>query len=438
MSMLNLSIIISKPAVILMKSGISRSSGRIASQLLTTNSKHQRFVPFLTTSSLSTFSGSNGNNYNNVRFLTTKKKSEKPDRDDTIEPTVDTEITGTPVKIDHDDDPFGIHFDDGADRLGPTLPPKYKRDVMTGKFTGIIEKELTDNERSILNADPIQKERILTDRIVKDWFEDNNTEVTIDDKLNQLGQRIRDTDMSLNVLGRSVKSQASYEKLEDGTQFGRDETGFTQHLTSAEFEAYQKYMKEEYSISNINEDDIPVISVIDDRKKTNQDNKRSNRNETLVEDDVGNDPDELELSLKWLTARAQRQMDDIVDDNPYSDLMPNELNPSKLVNRKRAKPIPVQLLHHNNVQLLHQFLTPTGQIQNRVQTRLGARDQRRVSKLIRRARAIGLLPYMGQSKIEQHGWIHAPDINESRDWEKELIERGLTIRRSNNKAEKKE
>ncbi|ACI65625.1 predicted protein, partial [Phaeodactylum tricornutum CCAP 1055/1] len=50
-------------------------------------------------------------------------------------------------------------------------------------------------------------------------------------------------------------------------------------------------------------------------------------------------------------------------------------------------------LHHNNIPLLKSFLTPTGQIRNRVQTRLGARDQRRVTKLIKRARCLGLMPF---------------------------------------------
>jgi small subunit ribosomal protein S18 len=94
------------------------------------------------------------------------------------------------------------------------------------------------------------------------------------------------------------------------------------------------------------------------------------------------------------------------------------------------------------VALLRHFVTPTGQIRNRVQTRLGARDQRRVARLIRRARCLGLIPYQGQFKVERHGWVHAPDIREDRPWEKELKRRGLEIqarrqrrRESNNKEQ---
>src|SRR5210317_1404381 len=47
------------------------------------------------------------------------------------------------------DDPFGVDFEDGTDhgKLGPSMPPKYKRDSMTGKFTGETETELSERER---------------------------------------------------------------------------------------------------------------------------------------------------------------------------------------------------------------------------------------------------------------------------------------------------
>ena len=62
---------------------------------------------------------------------------------------------------------------------------------------------------------------------------------------------------------------------------------------------------------------------------------------------------------------------------------------------------------------------------NRVQSRLGAKDQRKVAKLIKRARAMGLLPTAGQFKIESHGSIHERDIHKDREWEAELKRRGL-------------
>jgi ribosomal protein S18 len=232
---------------------------------------------------------------------------------------------------------------------------------------------------------------------------------------------VREADIGLNVLGRSVKAQASEEELDDGSTLGRDETGFSQMLTKDEYASFAQYMKSQHDME-VSEDDIPV--------QASQKKKRQPSSNPSAEEN----PDDVSLSLKWLSNRAQREMDDSLDDNPYADLMPSDLTPTRLVNRRRAKPLPTKLLHHNNIDWLKRFLTPTGQVMNRVQTRLGARDQRRVAKLIKRTRALGLLPYAGQVKVETHGWPHAPDILEDRPWEKELARRGLVIKRTREKA----
>ena len=74
---------------------------------------------------------------------------------------------------------------------------------------------------------------------------------------------------------------------------------------------------------------------------------------------------------------------------------------------------------------------------NRVQSRLGAKDQRKIAKLVKRARHLGLIPHIGQWKFEDHGnlqerGLQAEGNNASaneeegkRDWEIELEKRGL-------------
>ena len=138
-------------------------------------------------------------------------------------------------------------------------------------------------------------------------------------------------------------------------------------------------------------------------------------------------PDKRQLSVEWMTNYSRHQMNDGSSDDPYSDIMPADLSANRLVNRKEAKRIPPRLLHHNNLSLLRSFMTPTSQIKHRMHTRLGARDHRKVSKLIKRARAMGLVPYTGPFTTEQTGWIHAPDIDKKRDWEEELERRGLVV-----------
>ncbi|KAL3907359.1 MAG: hypothetical protein SGARI_003575, partial [Bacillariaceae sp.] len=65
------------------------------------------------------------------------------------------------------EDPFGVHFEDGSDKLGPDSPPRYKRDAITGKFTGEQETELTPEEKKLLNMDPIEEQEYLLDKVMK-------------------------------------------------------------------------------------------------------------------------------------------------------------------------------------------------------------------------------------------------------------------------------
>lgn len=306
-----------------------------------------------------------------------------------------------------EEDPFGLGLDDASQRYGQTLPPLYKRDTTTGRMTGEILTEITAEEKAILQADDAQRDALLEERLARHYQKYSGRED--DDPLMALGRRVREQDMGLNVLGRTVKSQAAQDK-ED--KLGRDaQSGFSQHLTAYEFDQFRDFLRQTQGMDekSITEDDIPVLQENQSRHSAS--------------------PEERELTQKWFAARDNALESASTDQHhPYSDLMPQDMSPSRIVSRKRAKPIPVSQLHQNNLALLQSFLTPTGQIQNRVQTRLGARDQRRVSKLIKRARSMGLIPYMGQWKPERHGWINAKDISEEKPWEKELRRRGLVVR----------
>jgi small subunit ribosomal protein S18 len=318
-------------------------------------------------------------------------------------------------KAGHDDDPFGINFEDGTDhgKLGPSMPPRYKRDTMTGKFTGERETELTEQERQLLKMDTLQEQEYILEKLMKGWDISDDEEGSV--KLSQLAQRVREDNTGLNVLGRSVESQSVKGKLEDGDDAYVDPSGFSKPLSPAEFKVFQKYMSNDHKV-DIDEDDIAVENTDD--------------SSTLK----GYADDEY-LNAKWMSSSAVRFMDDTKDDDPFSDLLPSDLTPTRLVNRRKAKKIPRHLLHHNNLALLRRYITPTGQIMNRVQSRLGAKDQRRIAKLIKRARAMGLLPMAGQFAIESHGNIHEQDLQEDKEWEKELIARGLTI--NSNQSTKK-
>lgn len=366
------------PARILLASCRRRSSSAIIGSLQQqTAIQTQQRSPLLLSSTLN----------NNNRFFS----SDKPPKDE--------------------DDPFGVHFQDGDDNLGPKSPPRYKRDAVTGKFTGEQEEELTESQKKLLNMDALQEQEYLLDKVLNEWdmdASDDQSDETFPEpvKLKHLARRIREDNAGLTTLGRSVESQALKGKLEDGEDAYLDETGFSKPLSSDEFKVFAKHMKEDRDI-DIGEDDLPV--------------------EPSNEDVLGGYADTEELNAQWMSSSAMRFMDDTKDDDPFSDLLPSDLSPTLLVNRRKAKPIPKDLLHHNNLALLRRYITPSGQIMNRVQSRLGAKDQRKIAKLIKRARHLGLIPMSGQFVVESHGSVHEQDIDQDKNWEEELKRRGLVV-----------
>ena len=276
------------------------------------------------------------------------------------------ENAATDVDLDAEDG-FGVAFQDGAEGLGPSLPPLYERDPTTGRWTSETLTEVSPETTQRLQANPLATERYLLSQIP-------------DDDLAGFADRVRRNQQALNPIGRS-----------DAT---------TEALSPQEFEDFAAYLEQKYG-KTLSRDELPV-----------------------ADGEADSDAD-----LTWLTARAQRQLYD--DDADAEHMTPSDLSPTRLVNRKRARPMPRSLLHHNHVPLLWRFCTPTGQIQSRVQTRLGARDQRKVAKLIKRARALGLLPYVGQCVVENHGVLY--DTKQKKPWEEELERRGLVLVRNGNK-----
>jgi len=315
----------------------------------------------------------------------------------------------------NNNDPFGINYDDGDDNLGSNLPPNYIRDKATGKFTGQITQELTrEEEEIVVQMNDSEKGKLLGDRLHQLWNEDEDESLS-----DNVSEQIAEEETFLNTFGRSPSNQTARGLSDDGKdEEYHDDTGLTQPLTPDEFKSFQKYMKTQYDIDTTNEDeeDTDVIPTL---------------NTTDTEEYHHHRDDNPDLDLAWMSSRARREMDGThTEDNfdPYANLMPHDLNPTRLVNRRKAKSIPPSLLHHNNLSLLRRYITPTGQIMNRAQSRLGAKDQRKIAKLIKRARAIGLIPHVGQWKYENHGNKFASDIQEAKEWENELDQRGLSIK----------
>lgn len=326
----------------------------------------------------------------------------------------------------HNEDPFGVNFQDSSDEtsgnIGPreSLPPQYIRDETTGKFTGEIKGEVSEQDRQLLNLGGLAKERMVAFKFEKsiskaDTFDTSSSSTH---SMANIARRIREESITLNTIGRKVSD------VSETAPDGEVEFPPSAPLSASEMESLKKYMKktshgDDISKKVINEADDLIPSVA-----------RMSSDKT---GDQRSDEENPDLDLEWMSASAQRTMLDVDKedlDDPFSHLMPSDLNPAKKVNRRRAKPIPTELIHHNNLALLRRYVTPGGQIMNRVQSRLGAKDQRKVAKLIKRARHLGLIPVLGQWKVEDHGSVKDPTLLEEKDWEKKLLERGFVERNS--------
>jgi len=317
---------------------------------------------------------------------------------------------------DDDGDPFGLLHEDSPDiertgNVGSSLPPSYRRDPTTGKFTGEIVPEPTDEERRVLNLSGNEAERELVDRFVRGWNESEKDGTGDSRRQAEVAASIREKEMAMNLLGRKPSSVTGLPGSDGQEKNG----GLGVPLSDAEAKSFQQYLKREHGASvDPNDESSPVPTQ---RKASSA---PAGSRERLLGD--ASDPD---MDMTW-TSPAQRAAlgDDSIDD-PFLDLMPSDLDPAKKVNNRKAKRLPPELIHHNNLSLLRRYTTPGGQIMNRVKTRLGARDQRKIAKTIKRARALGIVPYVGQWKYEDHGNVHEKDLDKDKDWEMELRRRGL-------------
>ncbi len=330
---------------------------------------------------------------------------------------------------DKKDDPFGLEYKDSKNISDGNIgddernhPPLYTRDVVTGKFTGEIEAELKDEDRELLHLSQVEKERALTSRFVSSVLasEDNNAP---NKQLSHAAQRIREESMALNVLGRKVSD------IKESSKEKGDDDSFSAPLSPDEIKSLKSFLEKEHG-------DEEARNMLETENLIARQSTKNSQDGTT-------DTQNPDLDLTWMTPEARKDLEslgyfnlnnktnDSDTDDPFANLMPSDLNPARKVNRRRAESIPKSLLHHNNLALLRRYVTPGGQIMNRVQSRLSAKDQRKISKLIKRARHLGLIPYMGQWKIEDTGDIHEENLlTEDLEWEKDLIQRGVIQRSS--------
>lgn len=63
---------------------------------------------------------------------------------------------------------------------------------------------------------------------------------------------------------------------------------------------------------------------------------------------------------------------------------------------RRKLVLPEEPLDYKNIEYLSKFLTPNGRIQSRKRTGFSGQNQRKLATAIKRARMVGLLPFVGR------------------------------------------
>ena len=87
----------------------------------------------------------------------------------------------------------------------------------------------------------------------------------------------------------------------------------------------------------------------------------------------------------------------IFDPTP-TDAFKHTMN--KFKNRKEAVPLAEGSIHFMNLPLLCKYVSDNGSILGRRATGLSGKDQRKVARAIKRARAVGIIPYVGGWSVE--------------------------------------
>lgn len=377
--------------------------------------------------------------------------------------------------------------DSSSQSSATKLPPSYIRDTVTGKWTNKTLAELSMKDKQLLNLDEESKSEEVMKHLENRWREAASSSIKegetaasgIDDGLGtlnseheRLARRIQEMQLALGPIGRDPANYSS--SFSSTTNDDSVASTAREHqqlpLTLREYQALKTYAQKEYNIDP--KDFVKLVSDTSTAKNTSItassfSNEDAGLDDLIPHNTLSSGPDhtlltqsnkqyfDADLDLAYLNPKLHRrayknegnyEVNNNIDD-PLADILPSDLNPTRKVNRRHAQPVPKRLLHHNNLSLLRRYTTPGGKIMNRVQSRLGAKDQRKIAKLVKRARHLGLIPHLGQWKLEDHGYLYERGVldvdNEKKNsmsgdgggydgdnetkkaWEIELEQRGL-------------
>ncbi len=143
--------------------------------------------------------------------------------------------------------------------------------------------------------------------------------------------------------------------------------------------------------------DIPPVQITTDGLSEEE------IEEIHTQHDIAHNPHSLhrigspdpELAWKPLPSDGNYEREGNSEVPPVKKVFPHELAPPRFKNRREAEPLPAHEMRHTNLPFLRRFVSDSGAILSRKYTGISAKDQRKVAKMIKRARQIGLIPHVG-------------------------------------------
>jgi len=91
---------------------------------------------------------------------------------------------------------------------------------------------------------------------------------------------------------------------------------------------------------------------------------------------------------------AKTETQDAKSPAPTTGMAPRRSRFGRFSRRKLVEP--EEPLDYKNVAYLSKFLSPNGRIQSRKRTGFSGQNQRKLASAIKRARIVGLLPFVGR------------------------------------------
>ena len=203
-------------------------------------------------------------------------------------------------KSTKEEDPFGLRFGTDDDH---TASQSYVRDATTGKWTGKVRPEASEDELALLRHD----DGARSDALLERWTSRFDDAGAVDgeegktEEERRVAASVRGKELALGPIGRRPVPPSSTDDDEDGTS-----------LTDQEFAALREMAKQEYDIDLTNGDDEAAAEL----KGSASSGPGGSESPSTFHD--------ADLDLTYLRHRVSGGAEGGVEEDPFADLLPSK------------------------------------------------------------------------------------------------------------------